>query len=159
MTEPRQFVGPVDVSIGGATVTLEPLRGLKNIRAFEAVVVEEVRSLQARVEKYAREGRNVSPEALLETGVDIERLLKCGAPGAITPKVLANAAIRELFGALEVVLTLNNLSRFQPFLLPEMLLELGTRLAQMTQFPVLPMPESNGSSSESAAVGATSSES
>lgn len=157
MTEPRQFVGPVDVSIGGKTVALEPLRGLKNIRAFEAVVVEEVRALQQRVEKYARDGRNVSPEALLETGVDIERLLKLGAPGVITAKVLEKAAIRECFGALSMVLTLNNLSRFEPFLAPEMLLELGTRLEQMTEFPVLPTPESNPSFSLPDSVGATSS--
>jgi hypothetical protein len=156
MAEPRKFVAPVDISIGNETVTLEPLRGLVNIRAFEAAVVEEVHSLQTRIEGYLKDGKKVSLEALLEHGVDFERLLLMGAPGVITPAILSQAAIRECYGALGVILTLNNLSRFELFLSPEMLLELGARI-NSTPLPAFPGPASSTSSLEPASPGVTSS--
>jgi hypothetical protein len=156
MADSLKFVVPIDVNIGGETLALEPLRGLKNVRAFELAVKEEVLALQTRVERYLQEGKGVSPEALLESGVDIEKLLLRGAPGVITQEILDKAAIRECFGALAIVLSLNNLARFELFLSPEMLLEFGARINSIP-LPDFPGPASNGSSSELASLGQTSS--
>lgn len=155
MTQPRRYDQPLEVEFGGQTITARPLRGLEALRAFEAALVEEVHELQARVEKYAKDGRKVSTEALLESGVDVARLLKLALPDVVTDELINQSTARERMGLVVDVCHLNNLGRFGIFLAPEMLLELGSRLAQIpSEFPTA---TSNGHSLEPASAGTPSS--
>lgn len=156
MTEPKRYERPIEVEFGGKVITAAPLKGLARIRAFESALVEEVHALQQRVESHLREGKGVSPEALLENGVDQPRLLKLGLPDVVTDELLEESTAAERVGLLVDVCYLNNLARFSTFLAPEMLMELGMRINRTV--PGFPMPASNGSSSGAASAGATSSE-
>jgi hypothetical protein len=155
MTEARRYDTAIQVNFGGQVIEAAPLKGLAKIRAFEAALVEEIYSLQRRVEGHIREGKSVSPEALLETGVDQARLLKLGVP-ELTEAMLDESTAGERVGLLVDVCYLNNLGRFTPFLAPEMLMELGAKINRAV--PGFPIPELNGSSSEPVSLGATSSE-
>lgn len=157
MTQPVQFVEPVEVEFGGKVITAAPLKGLKRIRAFESAILDEVDLLKQRFEKYAQ-GAKVSVDALLEIGVDEARLLQVAMPDVITDELLEESTAPERQGLLLILLRLNNLSRFGAFFTPELVLELGTRVSSMMRIvPEFPMPESNGSSSEPVSAGTTSS--
>ena len=155
MTEPKRYERPVEVSFGGQTITAAPLKGLVRIRAFEEALVEEVHRLQKRVESHILEGKGVSPEALLEQGVDQARLLKLGLPDVVTDELLEESTAAERVGLLVDLCFLNNLGRFSPFLSAEMLMELGAKISRMV--PAFPGPASPSNSSEPGSAGQTSS--
>lgn len=125
------------------------------IKAFERALIEEVNALAGRVEGYARGGSKVSAEALLESGVDEARLLKLALPDDITDELLEESTAKERIGLLTDLCYMNNLGRFAPFLALEALIELASKLNQ--QALPFPMPELSSNSSESDAVGVTSS--
>jgi hypothetical protein len=155
MTESKRYDQPLEVSFGGQTITAAPLKGLTRLRAFEAGVVEEIHALQTRVEQHLRQADRISPEALLDNGVNQAKLLKLGLPEIITDELLEESTARERAGLLSEICYLNNLGRFVPFLHPEMLVDLAMRIN--LKAPDFPMPARNGSSSEPASAGATSS--
>jgi hypothetical protein len=155
VTDTPRYDKPITVMFGEQEITAGPLRGLERLKAFEQALIEEVHSLQKRVEDHARQGTRVSAEALLETGVDEVRLLKLGLPDQITDEILAQSTARERIGLLTDICFLNNLGRFSPFLAIEGLIELASKLNQRAlEFP---MPASSPSSSEPVSLGATSS--
>ena len=156
-SDARRYDEPIKAMFGGQEITAAPLPGLVRIKAFEQALVEEVNGLAARVESYARTNTKVSTEVLLETGVDEARLLKLGLPEVITDEMLEQSTARERLGLLSDLCYLNNLGRFAAFLALEGLIELASRLNQ--QLPDFPMPERNGSFSEPASPGKTSSSS
>lgn len=140
MTEAKRFDEPIEVYFGGQTITATPLKGLTRIKAFETAVKEEVYGLQQRVVQFAREaqaGGKVSPEALLEDGVDQVKLLKLGLPDVITDELLEESTARERHGLLADICNLNDCSRYALFLMPEMLLEVASNLSQKAlAFPI-----------------------
>jgi len=151
----KRYDQPLEVHFGGANITAAPLKGLIAIRAFEEALISEVHGLQARVESHLRGGDKISPEALLDTGVDQPKLLKLGLPGVMTDELLEESTARERVGLLTEICYLNNLGRYALFLAPEMLLELASRIN--LRAPDFPMPARNGNSSELASTGVTSS--
>ena len=147
MTGAKRIDEPIEVYFGGKTITVGPLKGLARIKAFETAVKEEVYGLQQRVVQYAREaqaGGQISTEALLENGVDQVKLLKLGLAEVITDELLEESTARERHGLLVDICNLNDCSRYSVFLLPEMLLEVASKLNQKA--PVFPI---NGSSPSS----------
>jgi hypothetical protein len=144
-----RFDRPVTVTFGYREVELEPIRGLKAIRAFEEALTDEVHLLKERVESKVGDGVAANPEALLERGADQARLLLLGAPGTITEELLEESTAMERLGALTIILELNNLGRFAPFFAPEVLMDLGRMLrSTRTQDSAGESPQPNSSAPE-----------
>jgi len=148
MAEGLRFTRPIPIEFGGTTLELEPIRGLRNIAAFQTAVSEEIRGLAARVERHQRFGERVSMEALLEEGVDYARLLPMAG---IPPELLEEATAFEMAGALNVALGLNNMAELIRFLAPSQLKAIAERVNQ--KLPDFPLPERSSSSSAPASTG------
>lgn len=150
--QPLRFVQPILIAFGGQEFELAPIKGLRNIAAFQSAVTEEIRNLAARVEKHERFGERISMEALLEQGVDYARLLPmAGIPEAL----LEEATAFEMAGALNIALGLNNMSEMVRFLAPSQLRAVAERVNQ--RLPDFPLPERSTSSSPPASTGEPSS--
>lgn len=156
--KPLRFDAPLTISIGGEEVTLEPLKGLKAIRAFEIALVDEVDLMKKRMESALTSGGEISPEALLERGADQARLLILGSSGVINRELIEEkATAREMLGALTVICQQNNLARFIPFFAPEVLMDLGRTMSLIRRESAGGSPQP--SSSEPAPAGKKSSRS
>ena len=157
MTEPTavvRFSKPIPIEFGGKQLELAPIKGLRNIAAFQAAVNEEIRGLAARVEKHERFGERLSFEALLEQGVDYARLLPLAG---IPAELLEEATAFEMAGTLNLALALNNMTEHIRFLAPSQLRSVVERVNQ--KLPDFPLPERSGSSSPAVLTGPPSSES
>jgi len=148
MAEALRFTRPIPIEFGGTTLELAPIKGLRNIGAFQTAVSEEIRNLAARVERHQRFGERLSMEALLEQGVDYARLLPMAG---IPAELLEEASAFEMAGALNVALALNNMTELIRFLAPSQLKAIAERVNQ--KLPDFPLPAPSTDFSPPASIG------
>lgn len=144
------------VEFGGVEVSLEPLRGLKAIKALQDAMVDEVIALKARYETLG--GTPANPEGLLVDSIDAAKLIQLAMP-SITDEVMANSMQVERLGLLNDILYANGMGHLSPFVNPAMLIELAYRMdrkAKEIMQDQFGLPEYSETSSEPVSPGTTS---
>lgn len=157
MTDAKRYDAPFEVEFGGKTITVRPLKGLVAVNAFQSAVTEEIQGFALRAMAHAK-AQALSPEALLAGGIDQARLLKLGLPDVMSDELIEESTAKERAGLITDLCYANNFPRAVPFLLPEVLFDLMTKLNRTAAtLPAFPSPESSSSSSTSESPGMRSS--
>ncbi len=126
---PIRFDKPVEAFFGEDVISIEPIRGLKNIQAFETALHEEIFSFKNRLE--TGEYKPSNPVHLLTQSVDVVRLLKLACP-KLTDELIDNATPMERMGVLVEATKLNGMGHLTVFFQPSTLLEIALKMRAMS---------------------------
>src|ERR1700757_747542 len=126
---PIRFDRPLEAFFGEEVITIEPIRGLRNIQAFEQAMNEEIFSFKSRLESGEYQPSN--PVHLLTQSVDVVRLLKLACP-KLTDELIDNATPMQRMGVLVEATKLNGVVHLTVFFQPSTLLEIALKMRAMS---------------------------
>ena len=126
---PVRFDKPFSCYFGEQVIEVEPIRGLRNIQAFEQALQEEIFSFKSRLESGEYQPSN--PVHLLTQSVDVVRLLKLACP-KLTDELIDNATPKERMGVLVEATKLNGMGHLTVFFQPSTLLEIALKMRAMS---------------------------
>jgi hypothetical protein len=128
--EPVRYDRPVVVMFGRQEITLEPLRGLKALQAFQAACYSEIEAYRVRLEEMDAGPHH--PLHLMAESVDSVKLLRLACP-ALTEELIEESTANERMGVVCECLRLNHLGHLVIFLDPGTLLDIAMRMRKFSE--------------------------
>lgn len=126
---PIRFDKPIEAWFGEEVITISPLRGLKNIQAFEQALTEEIFSFKDRLD--SGDFKPSNPQHLFSQSVDVVRLLKLACP-ILTDELIDMSTPKERIGVLVEATKLNGMGHLTVFFQPSTLLEVALKMRAMS---------------------------